>query len=108
RLNKRNLRRVREEVVKRVANANTKAMADHLEVSKRTVSDIKRTVASANSPKGGGTDMSTATTTAIIDRLDRIERLESMRAETMDRVRETLDELAAHFLGAARIQLAVG
>jgi hypothetical protein len=62
----------------------------------------------AKSPKGGGTEQMNATaTTAIIERLDRIELLESMRAETMDRIRITVDELAAHFLDDERIEVAV-
>jgi hypothetical protein len=60
----------------------------------------------ANSPKGGRTEEMSQSAT-IIERLDRIERLESMRAETMDHIRQTLDELAARFLNDERVQVAV-
>lgn len=37
------------------------------------------------------------TTTAILERLDRIEALETMRAETLDSVRQTVEWIAEHF-----------
>jgi hypothetical protein len=56
-----------------------------------------------------GLDMTAAETIiAHVDqRFDRIERFESMRAETMDRVRETVDRLAARFPDDERVQDAV-
>jgi hypothetical protein len=40
----------------------------------------------------------------VDQRFDRLERLESMRAETMDRVRETVEDLATRFPGDQRIE----
>jgi hypothetical protein len=37
------------------------------------------------------------TMTAILERLDRIEVLEAMRAETLDSVRQTVERIAEHF-----------
>jgi hypothetical protein len=40
----------------------------------------------------------------VDERFDRLERLESMRAESVDRVRQTVEELAARFPQDQRIQ----
>jgi len=58
----------------------------------------------ANSPKGGGVEMSASAAYEIITRLDRIERLEAMRAETMDSVRATVERIAERFPDDERIQ----
>jgi hypothetical protein len=55
-LNRNQLRAVREEVVKRVPNANTESLTDHLGMSKSALYKIKRAVGTLNSPKGGGPD----------------------------------------------------
>lgn len=55
--------------------------------------------------------MSATTANAIIahvdQRFDRIERLETMRAEAMDSVRATVEQLAQRFTGDERVQDAV-
>ncbi len=43
----------------------------------------------------------------VDERFDRFERIAEMRAETMDRVRETVDRLAMRFPDDERVQGAV-
>jgi len=57
--------------------------------------------------------MSTTAASAIIERLDRIEaleqkraRLDSMRAETMDRIRLTVEQLSDHLMADERVRAA--
>jgi hypothetical protein len=48
-------------------------------------------------------DMSAAAANAIVEKLERIVRLEQMRAETMDHIRVTVDEIAARLPEGERI-----
>ena len=79
---------------------NTATVAEHYGLSRRSA---RRLVLSPNSPKGGDNSM----TLEMIDtRLARIERLESMRSETMDRIRLTVERLSDHLMADERVRSA--
>jgi len=84
-----------------LSNRQLAALLDN-EVSHDTINRIRKRLER--------TQMNAAVTEIkehVDQRLDRIERLESMRAETMDHVRQTLEELAARYPADPRIQSVV-
>jgi hypothetical protein len=102
-LNRGALRKVHEEVARRVPNANTKALAEHLGISERKARNLKTAVRAANSSKEGKEEVSPTIEAEIIERLDRIQgdvadikqsnyRLEFRQLDAQEDAIESFDE----------------